>query len=136
MTDFSITEDFPKTEIEFDQRFRDIDACYNYLASIKWPSGFVCEECGHKIYWLSSRYTYICTRCEHQYSLTAGTIMHSTKKTDHLLVQGHVVVYNAKIRSQRCQFTRTAWPWQLSIEVMGRSAHRGIETEYNCRTAL
>jgi hypothetical protein len=81
MTDFSTTaEDFPKTEIEFDQRFRDIDAYYSYLASIKWPSGFVCEECGHKIYWLSSRYTSICTRCEHQYSLTAVTIMHSTKK--------------------------------------------------------
>jgi hypothetical protein len=32
MTDYSITEDFPKTEIEFDQRFRDIDACYNYMA--------------------------------------------------------------------------------------------------------
>jgi glycosyltransferase involved in cell wall biosynthesis len=24
----------------------------------------------------------------------------------------------------------------VGIEVMGRSAHRGIETEYNCRTAL
>ena len=80
MTDFSITEDFPKTEIEFDQRFSDIDACYNYLASMKWPSGFICEKCGHKAHWLSYRYTYICTRCEHQYSLTAGTIMHATKK--------------------------------------------------------
>jgi len=38
MTKFKVTEDFPKSEIEFDQRFRDIDACYLYLASIKWPS--------------------------------------------------------------------------------------------------
>ena len=80
MTAFTVTEDFPKSEIEFDQRFRDIDACYNYLASIKWPSGFMCDEYGHKNHWFSSQYIYICTRCEHQHSLTAGTIMHGTKK--------------------------------------------------------
>jgi hypothetical protein len=31
MTDFTITEDFPKSEIEFDQRFSDPKACYDYL---------------------------------------------------------------------------------------------------------
>ena len=31
-------------------------------------------------YWLSSRNLYICTQCEHQHSLTAGTIMDSSKK--------------------------------------------------------
>ena len=31
MTQFTITEDFPKNEIEFDQRFSDPTACYDYL---------------------------------------------------------------------------------------------------------
>ncbi|BBO88141.1 hypothetical protein DSCOOX_13210 [Desulfosarcina ovata subsp. ovata] len=31
MTDFTITEDFPRSEIEFDARFSDPDACYQYL---------------------------------------------------------------------------------------------------------
>jgi hypothetical protein len=46
MTDFTVAEDFPKSEIEFDQRFRDIDACYNYLASIKWPAGSYAKHAG------------------------------------------------------------------------------------------
>mgnify|MGYP001442413432 CR=1 FL=1 len=30
MTNFTITEDFPKNEIEFDQRFSNPKACYDY----------------------------------------------------------------------------------------------------------
>ena len=43
MTDFTITEDFPKSEIEFDQRFSDPKACYEYLFKQKWPTGFICK---------------------------------------------------------------------------------------------
>jgi len=39
MTDFTITEDFPKNEIEFDKRFSDVRACYDYLFKQKWPMG-------------------------------------------------------------------------------------------------
>ncbi len=80
MTDFTITEDFPKNEIEFDARFSDPKACYDYLFQQKWPDGFICKKCGHRKYWLSSRKLYICTQCQHQHSLTAGTIMDSSKK--------------------------------------------------------
>ena len=80
MIDLTIEEDFPQSEIEFDQRFSNIDACYDYLAQTRWPNGFICEKCGHNAYWISAKYIYICTKCEHQYSLTAGTIMHGTKK--------------------------------------------------------
>jgi len=31
MADFTITEDFPKNEIEFDKRLSDPKACYEYL---------------------------------------------------------------------------------------------------------
>ena len=80
MTDFTITEDFPRSEIEFDARFSNPGACYQYLFQLKWPDGFVCKRCGGQQYWLSSRNLYICTQCEHQHSLTAGTIMDSSKK--------------------------------------------------------
>ena len=79
MTEFIITEDFPKSQVEFDKRFSTERACYEYLFKLKWPDGFSCVKCGHPAYWVSSKYIYICTRCEHQQSLTAGTIMHSTK---------------------------------------------------------
>ncbi len=80
MTDFTITEDFPKSEIEFDARFSNLQACYDYLFKHKWPNGFVCKRCEHGQYWHSKRNLYICTKCQHQHSLTAGTIMDSCKK--------------------------------------------------------
>jgi transposase-like protein len=80
MTDFIITEDFPKNEAEFDERFSTEQACREYLFKNRWPQGFICRRCGHKEYWKSSRGLYICCKCEHQHSLTAGTILHSSKK--------------------------------------------------------
>jgi transposase-like protein len=80
MNEFTIMEDFPKSEIEFDRRFMDESACYAYLFHMKWPQGFSCTDCGHSAYWISARNIYICKRCEHQHSLTAGTIMDSSKK--------------------------------------------------------
>ena len=80
MTDFTITEDFPKNEIEFDQRFSDPKACYDYFFKQKWPTGFICKNCGHSKCPVSARHLYICTQCEHNYSLIAGTIMDSSKK--------------------------------------------------------
>ena len=51
MTDFTIAEDFPRSEIEFDARFSNPDACYAYLFQLKWPDGFVCQRCGHDQFW-------------------------------------------------------------------------------------
>jgi len=80
MSKLAIIDNFPKSEIEFDHRFRDESGCYDYLYKMKWPQGFHCFECGHKAYWVSAKHIYICQRCEHQYSLTAGTVMDSSKK--------------------------------------------------------
>jgi hypothetical protein len=113
MRDFTITEDFPKSEIEFDQRFSEPKACYDYLFKQKWPNGFICKKCSNSKYWVIARNLYICTQCEHHHSLIAGTIIDSSKKTDHLLVQSHVVVHHAKIRHRCCKFKRTFRLWQL-----------------------
>ena len=80
MTDIMITDDFPKSEIEFDLRFSNPKACYDYLFKQKWPDGFICKNCGHNKHWVSTRNLYIRAQCEHQHSLTAGTIMDSSKK--------------------------------------------------------
>jgi len=80
MTVFYITEDFPRSEIEFDKRFATDRACYDYLSNAKWADGFICSECRYLSYWMSSKHIYICPRCESQFSLTTDTIMHDTKK--------------------------------------------------------
>ena len=50
MKDFTIHKDFPKPEIEFDQRFNNIDVCYEYLTKNRWSNGFICERCGHNAF--------------------------------------------------------------------------------------
>jgi transposase-like protein len=80
MTEFIIDEDFPRSQVEFERRFSTEQACREYLAKMKWPDGFQCRACGHQAYWVSSKGLYICTRCESPNSLTAGTVMHATKK--------------------------------------------------------
>jgi transposase-like zinc ribbon protein len=70
MTDFTITEEFPKSEIEFDKIFSDQKACYDYLFKQKWPDGFICKKRGHTKFWISKRDLYICTQCEHNHSFT------------------------------------------------------------------
>jgi len=80
MTDFIITEDFSKCQVEFDKWFSTERACYEYLFKLKWPDRLSCVKCGQPTHWVDSKYIYICTRCEHKQSSTAGTIMHSTKK--------------------------------------------------------
>lgn len=80
MTEFIITEDFPKNQTEFDMRFADEQACQAYLFQCRFPDGYRCAHCGHRAYWKSAQGLYICTRCEKQHSLTAGTIFHGTRK--------------------------------------------------------
>jgi len=41
-------DDFPKTALEFDERFSSEEACRAYLIKVRWPEGFRCAACGGK----------------------------------------------------------------------------------------
>lgn len=73
-------EDFPSNEVQFDRRFQSEHACLEYLFQLRWPEGFRCSRCDHDKYWTSSRGLYLCRCCDHQQSVTAGTIFHGTRK--------------------------------------------------------
>lgn len=73
-------EDFPSNEVQFDSRFQSEQACLDYLFQLRWPKGFRCSRCDHDKYWTSSRGLYLCRYCDHQQSVTAGTIFHGTRK--------------------------------------------------------
>ncbi len=74
------TEDFPQNEIEFDEKFNTEEACHNYLYNLRWPNGFKCPKCGHHKSWKNGKGLYECQKCHTQTSITAGTIMHGTRK--------------------------------------------------------
>ena len=73
--------DFPRSLIEFQQRFSDEEACAKYLFAARWPQGSVCPGCGTSKAWelQTKLWTWECAGCGRQTSVTAGTIMHHSK---------------------------------------------------------
>ncbi len=69
--------------ISFSQFLKDYgteEQCFNALAEWRWPDGFHCPLCNHDKYGqLTIRKLYPCNACHHQTSVTAGTILQSTK---------------------------------------------------------
>ena len=54
--------------------------CFDALYQWRWPSGFVCPNCGHdRGCQLTTHKLQQCYRCNRQTSMTAGTIFDSTK---------------------------------------------------------
>jgi hypothetical protein len=72
---------FPRSLIEFQQRFPDEAACVGYLFKARWRDGFVCPGCGTDRAWelRTKPWTWECAGCHRQTSVTAGTIMHHSK---------------------------------------------------------
>jgi len=66
---------------EFQRAFPDEASCAGFLFERRWPGGFVCPACGNgRAAALKSRaYTYECSDCGRQTSITAGTALHRTK---------------------------------------------------------
>lgn len=62
---------------EFYEKFSTDEACREYMYSKRWPQGFVCPKCGvvDEPYNICSRNLFQCKHCNHQTSVTAGTIM-------------------------------------------------------------
>lgn len=73
--------EFPRSLIEFQQRFPDEAACVVYLREARWPGGFVCPACGGLRGWAleTKAWTHECAACGKQTSVTAGTVMHGSK---------------------------------------------------------
>jgi len=69
------------TMLEFMERFGTEEACQLYLYEKRWPKGFVCPKCGTvaEPFHITSRKLYQCKHCNHQTSVTAGTVMDKSR---------------------------------------------------------
>lgn len=72
---------FPRSILEFQRQFPDEASCAAWLFAARWPEGFRCPACGHDHAWAlgTKAWTYDCTKCHRQTSVTAGTVMHGSK---------------------------------------------------------
>ena len=61
---------------EFAKKFGTDEQCREYLYQLRWPAGFVCPRCQHAAKpWPIGGILYKCSKCSHQTSVTAGTIL-------------------------------------------------------------
>ena len=65
---------------QFMDEYGTEEKCREALFRWRWPNGFVCPRCSQTRHCrVQSRALYQCSGCRHQVSLTAGTILASTK---------------------------------------------------------
>lgn len=72
-------EDYPKTLMDFEQRFSTDSSCRDYLMALRWPDGPVCPQCGHSKGIAIRRTLWRCAVCRHEASVLAGTIFQDSK---------------------------------------------------------
>jgi hypothetical protein len=72
---------FPRTALEFEERFASEEACRTYWIEARWNGQITCQRCGGGKLWpLRSGKLFECAQCGHQTSLTAGSLLAGTRK--------------------------------------------------------
>ena len=61
----------------FMKQFSTEAQCREYLAGLRWKSGYVCPKCDCYHAYRLTNGRYQCARCRHQVSVTAGTVLHN-----------------------------------------------------------
>jgi transposase-like protein len=126
--------DYPGTYREFVLMFPDDAACSAYLEGLRWPHGFTCPSCGTVApAWRQTRGRLACTRCRHQTSLTAGTILQKTRSplTTWFEAAWHVTTAKNGLSAKTLERTlgvgyRTAWTMLHRFRVAMVRAERGL----------
>jgi transposase-like protein len=73
--------DFPKTATEFERRFATEEDCRAYWIEARWGGKPACARCGSTYVWpIRDGTTFECRDCDHQTSLTSGTLLEKTRK--------------------------------------------------------
>lgn len=73
-------KDYPQNWNDFLDWFATEESCLAYLEGLRWPGGFVCPRCasiGEP--YRASRTRLMCRACQHQTSVTAGTLFDKTR---------------------------------------------------------
>ena len=118
---FPRDDTLPGTLAEFVVEFADEARCAEVLRRWKYGAdGFGCPRCDGRVCWfLPSRNLDECSSCHHQVSLTAGTVMHGTRKPLRLWFLAMYLFVSSKRGVSALELQRelglakyrTAWTW-------------------------
>jgi len=108
---------------EFFQTYGAESQCSQTLYKWRWPTGYVCADCGcDKYCFLKTRKLYQCNQCHHQTSLISGTIFEQTKLpltqwflAIHLITQAKTGLSALGLKRQIGVSYNTAWSMKHKI---------------------
>src|SRR5712691_3756032 len=129
-------EDYPRTLQEFEARFSSEEGCRAYLSQLRWPDGFRCPRCGGGKAWAVRATLFQCSGCEHQTSVTAGTVFQDTRKPLTIWFRAMWYVTSQKNGASALGLQRvlglgsyrTAWSWLHKLRRAMARAGRDLLT--------
>ena len=118
----------PKSEADYSHQLNDAAWCAAYAYRLRWPHGFVCPACSalHQGYVQPDKP--LCRACGRSSSLTAGTLLHGSKKSIATWLQAlwwlsgeRTSISIAKLR-RHLGFSsyQTGWAWIRKLRVIVR----------------
>ena len=130
-TNDDLWRDFPKTAIDFEERFATEEDCRDYWIMARWGGKPTCARCQCTRVWtIRSGTTFECADCGHQTSLTSGTVLEKTRKPLKLWFRAIFEISTRRTGISGKDFQRimgfgsykTAWSWLHKLRAaMARS---------------
>lgn len=116
--------------IKFNQRFKDDNDCFEYLAQIKWADGYKCKRCSNDKFCIGKNVqNRRCTKCRYDESPTAGTMFEKLKFP--ILIAFHIAFKISTKKkgmsslelSQEFELRqKTCWAFKLKIQQAMKSS--------------
>lgn len=132
MDEEDLWRSFPTTATEFEAMFPDEEACRAFLVEVRWGGHPQCGKCGHDQVWELSNGRLECRQCGHQTSVTAGTVLHKTRKPLRMWFGAiwEMTVHKNGISAKELQRIlgfgsyETAWTWMHKLRRCTRRKDR------------
>jgi hypothetical protein len=105
---------------DFERQFGTEEACRDFLFRRRWPTGFECSWCGSSAFrWLNMR-SLVCLSCRKKTWLTAGTILHRTRKPLRLWFRAAYLMAQKGASARMLQVSigltyKVAWTWAQKL---------------------
>ncbi len=108
---------------EFFEQFSTEEACREYLYAKRWGNGFVCPKCGvaGEPFQITSRRQYQCKHCNHQTSVTAGTIMDKSRTP---LTKWFLAIYLMSADKRGCSALRLKRELKIAYDTAWTISHK------------
>ncbi|MBF0448864.1 MAG: diguanylate cyclase [Magnetococcales bacterium] len=141
----------PNSDIQLQQglsliQFMDLygtdEKCCQALFNVRWPEGFQCPKCKKRSYrQIKNIYLFICNQCQHESSLTKGTIFHESELSlrswflaFHLLTQNEDDLASSTLAQHLGVSDEEAW--KVKYRLTKLMLDRDKETPYKGRFEL